>query len=247
MATDPPDSSATTNTASKVRDIFGRIAPRYDLANHVLSLGIDFHWRKKAVRLMQPLAGRRVLDMCCGTGDLTLAFTRAGANVVGCDFSPDMVELAALKETRLRARGKLPDTPITWRIDDCTATGFDAQSFDIVSCAFGVRNMADHSAGVAEMHRLLRPGGTVCILEFSLPTNPIVRAAYLTYFRWIMPLVGGLITGRTAAYRYLRDSVRKWHENVDLAAELRSAGFENIQAAPLTLGITTLYRATRPI
>jgi len=247
MTTDASPNPRTPDNASKVRGVFGTIAPRYDLANHVLSLGVDFHWRRKAVRLMQPLAGRRVLDMCCGTGDLAFAFARGGAaEVVGCDFSPNMIELAAAKEHRFRSAGKLSKTRLEWRVCDCTATDLQSQSFDIVSCAFGVRNMADLAAGLAEMRRLLRPEGAVCILEFSLPPNPLVRAAYLTYFRWIMPFIGGLITGRTAAYRYLRDSVRQWDKNVDLTAQLQSAGFQNIRATPLTCAIATLQQATRP-
>jgi len=247
MTTDLSNSPPPLDHASRVRGVFGAIAPRYDLANHVLSLGVDFYWRRKAVRLMQPLAGRRVLDMCCGTGDFALAFACAGAaEVVGCDFSMEMIELAAAKERRLHKKGKLSGAQIGWRACDCTATDLESQSFDIVSCAFGVRNLTDLAAGLAEMHRLLRPGGQVCTLEFSLPANPVVRAAYLTYFRWVMPLAGGLITGRSAAYRYLHDSVRQWDKHVDLAAHLQNAGFQNVCATPFTCGITTLYRATRP-
>ncbi len=248
MTPNRPPNTPEHADSSNVQSVFNAIASRYDLANHVLSFGVDFHWRKKAVSLMQPLADRRVLDVCCGTGDLTLAFARAGAaQVVGCDFSPQMIQRAKTKETRLRSKGKLPvGAKIDWRVCDCTATGLESQSCHVVSCAFGVRNMADLSAGLTEMHRLLRPGGRVCILEFSLPPKPLVRAAYLAYFRWLMPLLGGLITRRPAAYRYLHDSVRQWHRNTNLPAQLQNAGFRNVQAAPMTCGIATLHVADRP-
>lgn len=247
MTADPSADPAVSLNASHVRNIFDTIANRYDLANHVLSFGVDFHWRNKAIRSVLPVGGCRVLDMCCGTGDLTFAFARAGAaEIVGCDFSPEMIRLAAAKEKRLRMQNRLSSVQITWRTADCTATGLDTQSFDIVSCAFGVRNLADLDAGLAEMHRVLRPGGQICIIEFSLPSNTLVRTAYLAYFRWIMPLLGGLITGRPAAYRYLYDSVRDWDRNTDLTTQLQKAGFRDIRTTPLTCGIAKLHLAARP-
>jgi len=240
------DKPGNPTDSTDVCAIFGQIAPRYDLTNRILSLGIDRAWRKRAVREMRPLSGRRILDMCCGTGDLAFAFASEGAQVVACDLSPRMIEMARAKKRPLHAKHKQPPAAIEWRICDCTATDLQAQSFDVVSCAFGVRNMADLTAGINEMYRLLRPGGRACILEFSLPPNPLIRAAYLAHFRWIMPPLAGLIAGRTAPYRYLRDSVLHWHRNVDLPQLLCAAGFSDIHALPLTFGITTLHLAARP-
>jgi demethylmenaquinone methyltransferase/2-methoxy-6-polyprenyl-1,4-benzoquinol methylase len=227
--------------------VFGGIASRYDLANHVLSCGVDSCWRRTAVAMAAPGTGDRLLDMCCGTGDFAFAFARASAGrITGCDFSPEMIELAGTKEGRFKRRGKYAAVDMDWQVCDCTATDIESESFDIVSCAFGVRNMADLSAGLAEMHRLLRPGGRACVLEFSLPKNAVIRAAYLPYFRWILPVLGGLISGDYGAYRYLAESVRRWDRQVDLAALLQKAGFREVVARPLTFGIATVHVGHKP-
>ncbi|MCD6395484.1 MAG: bifunctional demethylmenaquinone methyltransferase/2-methoxy-6-polyprenyl-1,4-benzoquinol methylase UbiE [Planctomycetes bacterium] len=229
--------------------VFGGIASRYDLANHVLSCGVDFCWRRTAVVMAAPGTGDRLLDMCCGTGDFAFAFARGCADtgrITGCDFSPEMIELAGTKESRFKRRGKYAAVDMDWQVCDCTATEFESESFDIVSCAFGVRNMADLSAGLKEMHRLLRPGGGVCILEFSLPKNAVIRAAYLPYFRWILPVLGGLISGDYGAYRYLAESVRRWDRQVYLGSELHKAGFREVVARPLTFGIATVHVGHKP-
>ena len=194
-----------------------------------------------------PGAGDRLLDMCCGTGDFAFAFARAGVGrITGCDFSPEMIELAGIKESKFKRRVKYADVDIEWQVCDCMATGLESESFDIVSCAFGVRNIADLSAGLKEMYRLLRRGGRVCVLEFSLPKNAVIRAVYLPYFRWILPVLGGLISGDYGAYRYLAESVRRWDRGVDLAAELHKAGFREIVVRPLTFGIATVYVGHKP-
>ena len=227
--------------------VFGGIASRYDLANHVLSCGVDFCWRRTAVAMTAPGTGDRLLDMCCGTGDFAFAFARAGiGRITGCDFSSEMIELAGTKESRFKRRRKQPAVDMDWQVCDCTATEFESESFDIVSCAFGVRNIADLSAGLKEMYRLLHPGGGVCILEFSLPKNAVIRAAYLPYFRWILPVLGGLISGDYGAYRYLAESVRRWDRQVNLAAELYKAGFREIVVRPLTFGIAAVHVGHKP-
>ena len=229
--------------------VFSGIASRYDLANHVLSCGVDFRWRRTAVAMAAPGTGDRLLDMCCGTGDFAFAFARASADtgrITGCDFSPGMIELAGIKESRFKRRRKHAIVEMDWKLCDCTATEFESESFDIISCAFGVRNLADLSAGLKEMHRLLRPGGRVCILEFSLPKKAVIRAAYLPYFRWVLPVLGGLIGGDYDAYRYLAESVRRWDRQVDMVAELHKAGFREIVARPLTFGIAAVHVGHKP-
>jgi demethylmenaquinone methyltransferase/2-methoxy-6-polyprenyl-1,4-benzoquinol methylase len=196
-----------------------------------------------------PATGDRLLDMCCGTGDFAFAFARARADIgriTGCDFSSKMIELAGTKESRFKRRRIYAAVDMNWQVCDCTATEFESESFDIVSCAFGVRNLADLSAGLKEMHRLLRPGGRVCILEFSLPKNVVIRRVYLPYFRWILPVLGGLISGDYGAYRYLAESVRRWDRRVDLAALLHKAGFCEIVVRPLTFGIATVHVGHKP-
>ena len=181
-------------------------------------------------------AGESVLDMCCGTGDVAFAFAkyRDGLRIVGCDFSEEMVEFA---------RDKKRGADIEWKVADCCSTDFAGGEFDIVSCAFGVRNFAELGKGLGEMKRILKSGGRACILEFSLPRIKILRWVYLLYFKWVLPIVGGIISGRREGYQYLVDSVLKWDRKVDLANELRNAGFEKVVSRRLSFGIATIYIA----
>jgi len=230
------DNGLNGEFAGRVRSLFGKISGRYDLANHVLSLGVDLWWRRVLVRMSGVKAGESVLDMCCGTGDVAFAFAkyRDGLRIVGCDFSEEMVKFA---------RGKKTGGDIEWKVGDCCSTDFADGEFDIVSCAFGVRNFADLGAGLREMNRILKSGGRACILEFSLPSIKVFRWAYLLYFKWVLPLVGGIISGDRQDYQYLVDSVLKWDREVDPARELREAGFDDIAMKRLSFGIATIHIA----
>ena len=229
--------------AQKVRLMFDNIARRYDLANHLLSGGVDFIWRRKAVKLAKSNKDARLLDMCCGTGDLAFCFARHSGigEAVGCDFSEEMIRLAQRKEDKLARKGKLANVQFNWQTADCTDTGFESESFDVISCGFGVRNMADLDAGLAEMHRLLRPGGKVCILEFTLPECIVCRSLYLLYLRYILPILGGIITSRLSAYRYFADSILDWVKKVELEKSLEAAGLKKIQTRSLSKGIAKVY------
>ncbi|MBN1456371.1 MAG: bifunctional demethylmenaquinone methyltransferase/2-methoxy-6-polyprenyl-1,4-benzoquinol methylase UbiE [Sedimentisphaerales bacterium] len=236
--------------ANKICNLFCEIAGSYDLANHLLSLGSDIRWRKKAARALKLQSGEEVLDMCCGTGALTNAFIKEQAKlkrIVGCDFSKTMIEFARKKQKELIKKGKPGVENIQWQQVDCLATGLEEESFDIVSCAFGLRNMVDLNAALKEMRRVLRENGRVCILEFSLPSNVLMRWGYLLYFKFVLPFMGGLISGKFGAYRYLVNSVRKWDSDVDLAGELQYAGFTDVQILPLSLGIARVYIAYKTI
>ena len=233
---------------SEIRRMFGLIAWRYDIANCLLSLGMDRLWRRTAVKMLQPKRGQRVIDMCCGTGDLAFSFARYSdglKDVTGCDFSGEMIELAEQKQKKLTAAGKTGEVSFEWAVEDCTACGFASGSFDIVSCGFGVRNMTDLGAGLGEMYRLLREGGRACILEFSLPKSKVMRLLYNFYLCWCVPLLGGVITGKYGAYRYLAKTVNKWATEVDVAEELKAAGFKSVEAKRLSCGIVTVYMAYR--
>jgi len=229
--------------AGKVAGMFDEIARRYDLANHLLSGGVDFLWRRLAVRLSRVKKGDIVLDMCCGTGDLGFCFAKnsEAGKVVGCDFSGEMVRLARLKEEKLAKNGKFGDTEFEWATSDCTATSYADDSYDIISCGFGVRNMADLDSGLKEMHRLLKKGGRVCIIEFTLPENAVFRTVYLLYLRYILPIFGGIITGKLSAYRYFADSIVKWDKEVDLGRSLEAAGLEKVTIRSLSKGIAAIY------
>ncbi len=226
--------------------MFSEIAGSYDLANRLLSFGTDLGWRKKAVEAAEPQVGQEVLDMCCGTGDVAMAFAKAQPGlkrIVGCDFSKTMVELAMQKQAKLAKEGELEFKNFQWCEGDCLATQFDDESFDIVSCALGLRNMVDLSAALKEMHRVLKPDGRVCILEFSLPKNILSRCVYLLYFHFVLPVIGGAISGKFGAYRYLVATVRKWDREVDLPGALEQAGFSEVKITHLTLGIAKIHIA----
>lgn len=228
--------SSNGEFAGRVRSLFGKISGRYDLANHLLSLGVDLWWRRVLVRMSGVKAGESVLDMCCGTGDVAFAFAkyRGGLRIVGCDFSEEMVEFA---------RGKKRGSDIEWKVADCCSTDFADGEFDVASCAFGVRNFADLGAGLREINRILKSGGRACILEFSLPRIRALRWAYLLYFKWVLPLVGGIISGNRQDYQYLVDSVLRWDREIDLAGELSEAGFDDIAVKRLSFGIATIHIA----
>jgi len=229
-------------SGDRVRGMFAEIAPRYDLANRTLSGGIDVLWRRFTVRKAPPPAAGAMLDLCTGTGDLTIAYAvKAGpaVRVVGADFCQPMLDHAVVKSRR---RG----LPVEWVEADAMALPFPAASFDLVTVAFGLRNIADTRQGLAEMARVTRPGGRLGILEFSLPTNPVVRASYLWYFRNVLPRLGnGLASNGSDAYRYLNESVEEFPSGERLASLVREAGYENVEMHPLTFGIATLTIAHR--
>ena len=181
--------------------------------------------------------------MCCGTGDFAISFAKSEMppkKITACDFSQEMVQGGKAKCQKLRL-----DTDIEFMVQDCTATDLDDSSFDIVSCAFGVRNMADLDKGLLEMHRLLSAVGKVCILEFSLPKIKPIRWLYLAYFVCILPIIGGIISGNFVAYRYLVSSVRDWEKNIDLPKRLTAAGFEMVTVETVSFGIASIYIAKK--
>ena len=216
-----------------VSAMFSRIAGRYDALNHVLSFNRDRRWRDRAARLVNGAHGR-VLDLATGTGDFAGALARPGRTVVGTDFCLDMLAGARRKGfgTRLSA-------------GDALALPFADGAFDAVTIAFGVRNFVDLRAGLAEMKRVLRPGGLAVVLEFSQPSGPAGRA-YRIYSDRILPVIGGLLSGSPQAYRYLNRSTREWPDPEDFSAILRRAGFENVSSTPMTFGVVAVHAGRRP-
>ena len=221
--------------ARRVRDMFDAVAPTYERVNTVCSLGRDASWRRRAVRLAGVRETDRVLDVACGTGDLTRAFAAAGPrSVVGTDFSHEMIRLAPAKS----------NGAIRWCEADAQRLPFDDGQFDVVSCAFGIRNLEHLEAGLSEFCRVLDGDGRAVILEFSLPKNTVLRQLFLFYFLKIMPGLAGWISGdRTGAYRYLPRSVLRFPERRQIVDQLRRAGFERVEVHPLTFGIAVAYLA----
>jgi demethylmenaquinone methyltransferase / 2-methoxy-6-polyprenyl-1,4-benzoquinol methylase len=221
-----------------VREMFGRVAPRYDLANHLLSFNIDRYWRAHTVARLRDVLARpaaRVLDICCGTGDLVRALQRGGANVMGSDFCHPMLVAAQAKV----GAGMLFEA-------DALRLPLADASLDLITVAFGFRNLANYDAGLREMRRVLRPGGVAAILEFSKPPNKMFAAFYNLYSRRILPAIGGALSGSRDAYTYLPESVRKFPSPEELAQMMRSAGFAAVNFERLTAGIVALHVALAP-
>ncbi|MGD1073131.1 MAG: bifunctional demethylmenaquinone methyltransferase/2-methoxy-6-polyprenyl-1,4-benzoquinol methylase UbiE [Bryobacteraceae bacterium] len=234
-----PEGAQSEQEASRwVRAMFGRVAHRYDLANHLLSANIDRHWRAHTVRrvrdaLMRPDA--RVLDLACGTGDLLIALERAaGRSLIGSDFCHPMLTGARAKLKRAALRSLLVEA-------DALSLPLGDASVDLITIAFGFRNLANYRAGLREMRRLLRPGGALAILEFSQPPNRAFAAFYNWYSRRVLPLVGGALSGAVEAYQYLPESVRRFPEADALAAIMSDAGFAPVEWEYLTFGIVALH------
>jgi len=230
-------SAAPAKQPETIRSMFGAIAPVYDGLNHAFSLNIDRLWRRYAVRQALRPTDRRILDIACGTGDLTLDLRHAaptGCQIVGVDFCLPMLRLAARKGRRL-----------PFMQGDGLRLPFADSTFDLATIAFGLRNMADYRAGLGEMLRVLRPGGRVAVLDFTTPPNPLVRAGYLAYFKHVLPAVGDAVSG-SSAYRYLSRSVLAWPSPRELAADMKRCGFRRPRWSELSLGIAVLHIAEKP-
>lgn len=229
-------------TADRVHGIFALIADRYDLFNILSSFGVDRLWRRAAVRAANLDRTSRVLDVCAGTGDLSLALARQGApaEVVGTDFVPEMLAVAEEK-----AHGFAGQTQISFSVADAQDLPFPDASFDVVTVAFGVRNLPDRSANFAEVRRVLRDGGRYVILEFSRPVLAPWRWAYHLYLRAVIPAIGGLLTGDRGSFVYLNDSIRSFPPQTLLAAELRDAGFTSVTWENRTGGIVAIHTAVK--
>lgn len=218
-----------------VRGLFASIAGRYQTVNHVLSGGLDWYWRAIAVRLMRPWKLELVLDVATGSGDLASAIGKhfPGSRVVGADFCRPMLEVA-------RRRG-LPELVEA----DGLKLPFPDGIFDAVTVAFGLRNMASWEGGLKEMARVLKPGGHLLVLDFSLPTLPVIRPLYRFYLHRILPIVAGIATGRMDAYEYLGGSIEKFPSGETMSSLIRNCGFTEATAKPLSLGTVSIYTATR--
>lgn len=216
-----------------VRRMFDAVARRYDLTNDVLSLGQDRRWRRDVIEAVDPQPGERVLDLAAGTGTSSQPFADRGAQVVPCDFSIGM--LAVGKQNR-------PDLPFT--AGDGTRLPFADDTFDAVTISFGLRNIVDPAAGLAEMHRVTRPGGRLVVCEFSHPTNAAFRTVYLEYLMKALPAIARTVSSSPDAYVYLAESIRAWPDQRGLGAMIEGAGWSACEYRNLSGGIVALHRAT---
>jgi len=215
--------------------MFGRIAGRYDFLNHFLSAGIDRRWRRAMLAYAGEVQGCFLVDVCCGTGDVALTFEASGARAVGIDFTPEMLALAESKGGRgTFVRGDALHLPV---VDDRA---------DLATVAFGIRNVADPRAGLAELARIVRPGGRVLVLEFNMPPGRFLGALYRLYFAHVLPRIGGLVAGDRAAYTYLPETVARWPGPAEFRSWMEAAGLVECEHRLLTGGIACLFRGRVP-
>jgi demethylmenaquinone methyltransferase/2-methoxy-6-polyprenyl-1,4-benzoquinol methylase len=236
---------------ARVRQMFGEISGRYDLMNHVLSGGVDYYWRWRTIRAVAPAGMSPILDVCTGTGDLALAYWKAGKGkipVMATDFTPEMLRIAETKRDRQFGKQIAAGAAsLTFEEADTQKLPFDDNRFQIVSVAFGLRNVTNTELGLAEMIRVCQPGGRVAILEFSMPTNPVFGFVYRNYFRYVLPRIGQLFArNKQSAYEYLPASVSEFPYGKALAEKLHGCGLINVTWKPLTFGIATLYVGQKP-
>lgn len=240
--TTPGGATSEREAARWVQEMFGQVAPRYDFLNHFLSLNIDTRWRAHTVRRIAHILsnpGARAMDLCCGTGDLLVAMERAaGRPLLGSDFCYPMLAGAARKLDRLGLHSSLFDA-------DGLELPLAGESLDLITIAFGFRNFSNYQRGLVELRRVLKPGATLAILEFSQPPNPAFRAFYNFYSTHVLPRIGGLISGSSAAYSYLPASVRKFPGAPELRDWILEEGFREVEFDYLTFGIAALHLARK--
>jgi demethylmenaquinone methyltransferase/2-methoxy-6-polyprenyl-1,4-benzoquinol methylase len=230
---------------ARIRRMFGQIAPWYDFLNHLLSLNADKAWRRKTAKLVPPgpAADGPVLDLCTGTGDLALTYDEATGGavpVIGADFCHEMLVRAAEKAAAAGGRVRFVEA-------DAQALPFASETFQLVTVAFGLRNVTDPDRGLAEMVRVTRPGGRVAILEFSRPRHRLLGRLYTAYFRYVLPLIGQLLSrSKESAYKYLPESVLRFPDYEALADRMRGHGLTDVIYHPFTFGVATLYVGVKP-
>ncbi|MBP8605293.1 MAG: ubiquinone/menaquinone biosynthesis methyltransferase [Phycisphaerae bacterium] len=232
-------------TNENAQFVFDAIAADYDRFNRLFSFGIDRWWRRKLVEMVRPHPHQQILDLCCGTGEVVFSFLRHSLvrTVAGADISEAMIDFAIEKQIQYSTKPWMQNKSLAWHVCDAAQTGLAAGSFDIITCAFGLRNISDCSAVLNEMRRLLKPKGKLGILEFALPSHPLAGKVYDFYLNRLMPHLAKPVLGASDPVRYLADSIRRWHNTVDFAGQLDKAGFKLICKTPLTAGIAALWLA----
>jgi demethylmenaquinone methyltransferase / 2-methoxy-6-polyprenyl-1,4-benzoquinol methylase len=242
MGAAPLGSSDSASAGRAIREMFTAIAPRYDLLNHLLSLRVDWLWWRRAARSFAAILAEpssRALDLCCGTGDMTFALLcqsrRSGVQILGVDFSHAMLE---------RARQKSAGTSLAWIEADALQLPFPDSQFELVTAAFGFRNLADYDASLGEILRVLKPGGECGLLDFGEPEG-VIGSVYRIYFRRVLPVIGTLVSGVRGPYTYLPRSVQRFPSPAEMIGRMRQCGFHQASWTPYTFGIAGLYRGTK--
>jgi demethylmenaquinone methyltransferase / 2-methoxy-6-polyprenyl-1,4-benzoquinol methylase len=236
-----PYSDSKEGKKEQVASMFNNISPKYDLLNHLLSAGIDRHWRKKAINLLKKDKPGLILDVATGTADFAIAALQANpSKVTGIDISEGMLNVGREKIRKLGLEGK-----IELISGDSESLQFRENNFDAIIVGFGVRNFEDLEKGLAEMHRVLKKDGTLLVLEFSMPSRFPFKNFYNFYFRFILPLIGRMVSKDSSAYDYLPESVRKFPYGKDFLNILKKTGFNSLQCIELTFGVSSIYLAKK--
>ena len=236
-----PAANVPAKESARISGMFDAIAARYDLLNHLLSAGLDKQWRKRAVAALELTGPETVLDLCTGTADLALAALsgpQRARRVIGIDFSAAMLRIG---------RNKAGRAPIALIRGDAARIPLDDATVDAVTIGFGIRNVEQPAVACLEIVRVLRPGGRLVILEFSLPRSKMLRNVYLWYFRQLLPLIGRAISRHPSAYTYLPESVETFPSPEAFADQLRAAGFGTVRAVPLTFGVVYMFVAVKDL
>jgi len=234
-----PDNASNLSKKAQVADMFNNIAARYDFLNHFLSMGIDKGWRKKAIAEAGAINPKKILDVATGTGDMAIAASALKPiQITGVDIADRMLEVGRKKISEQHLQQL-----ITLQTGDSELMPFETGEYDVVMCAYGVRNFENLEKGLTEMNRVIRSGGKVVILEFSHPTAFPVKQLYKFYFKYILPTLGKMVSKHDTAYTYLPESVMAFPEGKKFCEILTQCGFKDAKARPLTFGITTLYTA----
>lgn len=225
----------------QVAEMFNNISKRYDLLNHVLSLGIDILWRKKAIKMLKPENPQLILDVATGTGDFAIeALALKPKKIIGVDISAGMLDMGKKKITKMGL-----DDKIELQMGDSEKLLFEDNKFDAVIVSFGVRNFENLEAGLSDMYRVLKPGGTTVIVEFSKPEAFPFKQGYNFYFKSILPLIGRLVSKDNSAYTYLPESVQQFPYGDEFLNILKKVGFKDAKCKPLTFGISSIYTAKK--
>jgi len=249
--TQPEGTHTEAEASRKVREMFTQIAPSYDALNHILSLQLDRLWRARTAKRLRSILQREdalVLDLCCGTGDLSMALRSSGkAHIIGADFAHTMLVRAHAKSILGRSHSGIPTPPPLPFVEaDALRLPFADSSFDLATTAFGFRNLANYEAGLREIHRILKPGGTIAILEFTEPPDNVLGNLYRWYFRTVLPRIGGWLSGDPTAYTYLPKSVSRFFRPTELASLMSAVGYQSVAYRVWTFGTVALHTAQRP-
>ena len=248
--TQPEGAHTEADASRNVREMFTQIAPSYDALNHLLSLQLDRLWRARVARRLRPILANpnaMVLDLCCGTGDLALALRKSGkARIIGADFAHTMLVRARAKSILGSSHSGMPaPPPLPLAEADALRLPFADSSFDLVTTAFGFRNLANYESGLREIHRVLKPGGTIAILEFTEPPDGLLGDLYRWYFRTVLPRIGGWLSGDPTAYTYLPKSVSRFFRPPELASLMSAVGYQSVSFKSWTFGTVALHTAQR--